>query len=100
MKRLFAPLLALALGGFLAGSALADTKPKAAPKATAAKEELLDLNSATQQQLEALNGVGEVYAKKIIAGRPYKGKDDLVHKKIVPESVYKKIKDKVIAKQS
>jgi DNA uptake protein ComE-like DNA-binding protein len=60
---------------------------------------LLDINSATKEQLDALPGVGSARADAIIKGRPYKGKDDLLHKKIIPKNVYDGIKDKIIAKQ-
>lgn len=64
-----------------------------------AQANLIDINSAAKADLEALKGVGPARADAIIKGRPYKGKDELVQKKIVPESVYKDIKDKIIAKQ-
>lgn len=73
-----------------------EKKTEAAPTA---KTELIDINTATEAQLKAIPGIGDVYAKKIIAGRPYAKKDQLKTKSIVPAAVYEKIKDKLVAKQ-
>ena len=78
-------------------SAESGQKPKS--EKTAAKAERLDINSASKEQLDALPGIGEKYAQKIIDGRPYKSKAELVRKKIIPKSTYAEIKDQIIAKQ-
>ena len=87
-------------------AAKSDSKMMApAPKASeskmapAPKAELLDINSATAEQLDALPGIGKAYSAAIIKGRPYKGKDDLMQKNILPQKTYDGIKDKIIAKQ-
>ena len=75
-------------------------KPAAAPiAATKPAAALLDINSASKSELDALPGIGNARAEAIIKGRPYKGKDELVQKNIIPQSVYNGIQDKIIAKQ-
>jgi DNA uptake protein ComE-like DNA-binding protein len=69
----------------------------AATKATSAA--LIDINSASADELSALPGIGKAYSDKIIKGRPYKGKNELLDKKILPAGVYNKVKDQIIAKQ-
>jgi DNA uptake protein ComE-like DNA-binding protein len=93
-----------ATGGKMAPPPAAASKmapaAKEAPKETkAAKTELLDINTASADDLKALKGIGDAYSAAIIKGRPYKGKDELVQKKIIPEKTYAAIKDKIIAKQ-
>jgi len=75
------------------------TAPSATAKATQPAGQLVDINSASAEELDKLPGVGPARAKAIIANRPYGGKDDLNNRKIIPPNVYNQIKDKIIARQ-
>jgi len=97
------PSFAQAVQPSTPGTASPAPAPKPAkPKPAAAKPaatQLLDINTASAQELSALRGIGDIRAANIIKNRPYKGKDELVQKNIIPPAVYAGIKDKIIAKQ-
>ena len=99
---------AAALALLVAAPALAQTStanPPAAPAAKAAKAApaaapqgaLIDINTAPKEQLDALPQIGSARADAIIKGRPYRGKNELVDKKIIPQNAYEAIKDRIIA---
>lgn len=117
MKKITTLIAALLIGA--AGSALAQkqetpkptaapvAKPAAAPAAAPvaapaaeAKQEPMDINSASAKELATLPKIGDVRAKAIVKGRPYNGKDDLINKKVIPQDAYDAIKDMIIARQA
>jgi DNA uptake protein ComE-like DNA-binding protein len=78
----------------------AETKMAPAKTTGAASHEQIDINTATQAQLEGLPGIGKAHSEAIIKGRPYRAKNELVDKKILTKGVYDHVKDRIIAKQS
>ncbi len=110
ITRLLIALFAVALMG--SSVSYAQCTPKGKPRATkshggASADSMtgdaaatLDINTASKAELDALPGIGDAYSQKIIDGRPYAKKTDLVKKKVLPQATYNKIKDKIIAKQA
>ena len=96
MPRLLALAFAISTLATMPVSIAQIPKPAAATPAPA----LLDINSATRDQLKALPGIGDAYADKIIAGRPYAAKNNLIQRKIIPAATYTKIQSMIIAKHS
>lgn len=93
----FLMVLAISTGLLVAHPSPQSGKGKS--QTSTAKTDLVDINSASAEDLDKLPGIGKAYSAKIVANRPYKRKDELVNKKVLPASVYEKIKDRIIAKQ-
>jgi len=83
-----------------AAAAKENAKGKAADAKTAVKAKLVDINTATEAELKAIPGVGDAYAAKIIAGRPYANKTQLKSRKVLPTNIYEQVKDSIIAKMA
>jgi DNA uptake protein ComE-like DNA-binding protein len=98
-KKLLAQFAVLIFAlSLLGGDALAQKSSSTSASASApAAADKLDINTATKDQLKALPGVGDAYSQKIIDGRPYRAKNELVQKRIIPQAVYDRIKGQIIA---
>jgi DNA uptake protein ComE-like DNA-binding protein len=100
--RLFVLFLMISL---VAASGFAQEKKGTTGKTTTAQKTekkaagQIDINTASKQDLMTLPGIGDAYAQKIIDGRPYRAKNQLVQKKIIPQATYDKISDQIIARQ-
>ena len=90
---------AAAPGAKATEKASAQPAPKPADQAGAKAAPLIDINTASEEELATLPGIGEVRAKAIVKGRPYARKDELARRKIIPQSVYDNIRERIIAKQ-
>ena len=105
MKRLIAFLVValFSVGALSAPAAWAQAPKSSTPPAKSDMKSMghdpIDLNTASEADLKMVPGIGDAYAKKIVQNRPYKRKDELVQKKVVPQATYDKIKDHIVAKQ-
>ncbi len=101
-------MLAITAAGLMAVTGVASAADKDAKDTKAAKvetkaenkaEDKIDINRASADELRKIDGIGEARSAAIIKGRPYRSKDELVSKNIIPKAVYDKIKERIIAKQ-
>ena len=103
MKQILLALVAALAFTLTSGAHAQGTAKKGAAAkqqvASQQKADLIDINTATADQLKVIPSIGDAYSAKIIRGRPYKAKNELVQKKILPQAVYNKLKDRIIAKQ-